>query len=338
MAGERVEIPLVIGGKEVRTGETRPVGDAARPRARAGRLAQGAAPKTSQQAIAAAPRGAARSGPAGPGKTAPRCSSRPPSCWRRRWRDTLNAATMLGQTKTVFQAEIDAACELIDFWRFNVAFAAGAATPSSRSATTAMWNQIDYRAARRLRLRRVAVQLHGDRRQPADRAGADGQHGDLEAGVERDAERLLHDAAARGRRAAAGRHQLRAGRPGDDLRRRCSTRRIWPASTSPAAPRSSSACGRRSARTSARTASYPRLVGETGGKDFIVAHPSADPQALAVAIVRGGVRVPGPEVLGRQPRLRAAVAVAGRARSRDRDDARTSRWATSATSATSWAR
>ena len=39
------------------------------------------------------------------------------------WRQTLNAATMLGQSKTVFQAEIDAASELIDFWRFNVAFA-----------------------------------------------------------------------------------------------------------------------------------------------------------------------------------------------------------------------
>ena len=52
------------------------------------------------------------------------------------------------------------------------------------------------------------------------------------------------------------------------------------------------------------------LVGETGGKDFIVAHPSADPQELAVAIVRGGVRVSGTEVLGGQPRLRAAVALA----------------------------
>ena len=39
------------------------------------------------------------------------------------WRDTVNAATMLGQSKTVFQAEIDSACELIDFWRFNAHFA-----------------------------------------------------------------------------------------------------------------------------------------------------------------------------------------------------------------------
>ena len=53
------------------------------------------------------------------------------------------------------------------------------------------------------------------------------------------------------------------------------------------------ACGRRSARTSRSYQSYPRLVGETGGKDFIVAHPSADPQEVAVAIVRGGFEYQG---------------------------------------------
>ena len=55
--------------------------------------------------------------------TARRCSSRRPSCLSGPWRATLNAATMLGQSKTAYQAEIDAACELIDFWRFNVHFA-----------------------------------------------------------------------------------------------------------------------------------------------------------------------------------------------------------------------
>ena len=52
---------------------------------------------------------------------------------------------------------------------------------------------------------------------------------------------------------------------------------------------------------------YPRLVGETGGKDFIVAHASADPQEVAVAVVRGAFEYPGAEVLGRQPGLRAAA-------------------------------
>src|SRR5690606_3114491 len=60
------------------------------------------------------------------------------------WRPTLNAATMLGQSKTAFQAEIDSACELIDFWRFNVAFAQELyeEQPISSHAT---WNQSDYR-------------------------------------------------------------------------------------------------------------------------------------------------------------------------------------------------
>ena len=61
---------------------------------------------------------------------------------------------------------------------------------------------------------------------------------------------------------------------------------------------SSTRCGRRSARTSARYRNYPRLVGETGGKDFIVAHPSADPEALAIGDRARRLRVPGPEVLG----------------------------------------
>src|ERR671914_2937144 len=60
------------------------------------------------------------------------------------WRDTINAATMLGQSKTVHQAEIDAACELIDFWRFNVHYAARIYEEQPISPP-GMWNQLDYR-------------------------------------------------------------------------------------------------------------------------------------------------------------------------------------------------
>ena len=97
------------------------------------------------------------------------------------WRQRLNAATMLGQSKTAFQAEIDAACELIDFWRFNVHFAR--ADPGRAADRQQPGHLEPHRPppARGLRLRDHAVQLHRDRRQPADRAGADGQHRDLEA-------------------------------------------------------------------------------------------------------------------------------------------------------------
>src|SRR5262249_32517860 len=58
------------------------------------------------------------------------------------WRDTINAATMLGQSKTAFQAEIDAACEIIDFWRFNVAYAQELLDEQPTSDHT-MWNQLE---------------------------------------------------------------------------------------------------------------------------------------------------------------------------------------------------
>ena len=61
------------------------------------------------------------------------------------WRDTVNAATMLGQSKTVFQAEIDSACEIIDFWRFNVHY--GQQLLDEQPASDhSMWNQLEYRA------------------------------------------------------------------------------------------------------------------------------------------------------------------------------------------------
>ena len=60
------------------------------------------------------------------------------------WRDRLNAATMLGQSKTAFQAEIDAACELIDFWRFNVAFGRQVLSEQPISSP-GVWNRLDHR-------------------------------------------------------------------------------------------------------------------------------------------------------------------------------------------------
>jgi 1-pyrroline-5-carboxylate dehydrogenase len=65
---------------------------------------------------------------------------------------SLNAATMLGQSKTVFQAEIDAACELIDFWRFNVHFAREHLRRAAPSPA-GMWNQLEHRPLEGLRLR-----------------------------------------------------------------------------------------------------------------------------------------------------------------------------------------
>ena len=101
---------------------------------------------------------------------------------------------------------------------------------------------------------------------------------------------------------------------------------------------SSTACGRGSGQNIGTYRGYPRIVGETGGKDFIVAHPSADPQEVAVAIVRGAFEYQGQKCSAAS---RVYVPQSLWPDVRDRmvgDDEATSRWATSATSATSWAR
>ena len=131
------------------------------------------------------------------------------------WRDRLNAATMLGQSKTAIQAEIDSACELADFWRFNVHFARQIhAEPAEQRRGRVEPHGLP--PARGFRLRDHAVQLHRDRRQPAHRARAHGQHGDLEA-LPHPGPRGAHDdAPARGGGAAARCDQpAHRRRPGD---------------------------------------------------------------------------------------------------------------------------
>ncbi len=122
------------------------------------------------------------------------------------WREKLCAATMLGQSKSAYQAEIDAACELIDFWRFNVGFAREIMAQQPISAR-GVWNRTDYRplegfvyAITPFNFTAIAGNLPSARR-------ADGQHGGVEAVADADLRRLPDHAAAGGRRPAARRHQ-----------------------------------------------------------------------------------------------------------------------------------
>ena len=91
-------------------------------------------------AMAAAPAGGSC-----PSTTAPPSCSRPPTCCPGPWRARMNAATMLGQAKTAYQAEIDAACELADFWRFNVHFARQILAEQPMANAPGIWNRIDHR-------------------------------------------------------------------------------------------------------------------------------------------------------------------------------------------------
>ena len=195
----------------------------------------------------------------------------------------------------------------------------GATTPTSATSCCAQQPFNDAHrlepprvpAARGLRLRGEPVQLHVDRRQPADGADAHGQHGRLQAG-DADAARLpLPDGAAATRPGCRPASINMVSGSASEISEQVLHHPSSRASTSPGRPRCSRACGKRSAQNIDRYRTYPRLVGETGGKDFVVAHESADPEALRTALDPRRLRVPGPEVLGRVARLHPAVDVEG---------------------------
>ena len=142
MAGERVDIPIIIDGREIRTGD---LAQSVMPHDHRHVLADyhRATTQHVEQAIEASERaGAEWANWAWEDRAA--VFLRAAELLTTTWRHTVNAATMLGQSKTVFQAEIDSACELIDFWRFNPAYAQELYEEQPISNNT-MWNQLDYR-------------------------------------------------------------------------------------------------------------------------------------------------------------------------------------------------
>ena len=142
MESERIEIPCVIGGEDVRTGDTF---EAVMPHRKSHVLADvhgGGADEVERAAQAAAE--AWHDWSRTPWEERAAVFLRAAELLAGPWRATLNAATMLNQSKTAHQAEIDAACELIDFWRFNVEFMLRiySEQPISSSGT---WNRMEYR-------------------------------------------------------------------------------------------------------------------------------------------------------------------------------------------------
>src|SRR5437763_3447522 len=142
MESQQLDIPLVIGGEEVRTGETF---EAVEPHKRSHVLAnvhKGGAPEV-ERAIAAAA-GAWNDWSRTPWEERAAVFLRAAELLAGPWRSTLVAATMLNQSKTAHQAEIDAACELIDFWRFNVEFMTRIYEEQPASSQ-GVWNRMEYR-------------------------------------------------------------------------------------------------------------------------------------------------------------------------------------------------
>jgi 1-pyrroline-5-carboxylate dehydrogenase len=289
MAAETIDIPLVIGGREVRTGDT---AQTVMPHDHRHVLAtwHRARREDVEKAIAAAAE-AHREWSSWPWEDRAAVFLKAAELLATTWRATLNAATMLGQSKTVFQAEIDAACELIDFWRFNPHYAQelyGEQPLSDHS----MWNQLEYRAVEGFvyavtpfnftsiggNLPTAPALMGGTVLWKPASSSMLSSYAILklleEAGLPPGVINFIPGDAAMVSETALGHRDL-AG-----VHFTGSTavfNSMW----------------KTIGASMARYRSYPRIVGETGGKDFIVAHASADPQALAVAIARGGFEYQG---------------------------------------------
>ena len=289
MAGERVEIPLIIGGQEVRTGKKQ---QAVMPFKHGHVLADYhmAEPKHAQMAIKAA-LAARREWSSWPFEDRAAVLLKAAELLSTNWRATLNAATMLGQAKTAFQSEIDAACELIDFWRFNVAYAQELYHEQPISSP-GVWNSLEYRPLEGFV---YAVSPFNFTAIGGNLSTAPVLMGGVSIWKPASSAMLSAYYVMRVLEAAGmppGVINFLPGSAGmitDALLASPDLAGIHFTGSTEVFQQMWKTVG----TNIASYRSYPRLVGETGGKDFIVAHPSADATALAVAIVRGGFEYQG---------------------------------------------
>ena len=290
LAKEQIELPLTIGGEQRMGGGERV--DVVQPhnhRAVLGTFA-GATQADTRDAIAAA-RAAAPAWRAMPFDERAAILLRAADLLSGPWRATLNAATMLGQSKTAIQAEIDAACELADFWRFNVAFARELQAKQPESSK-GVWNRTDHRplegfvyAITPFNFTAIAGNLPtapallGNvvlwKPSPTQTYAAHLTMRLLEqAGMPPGVINLLTgDGLAVSEVALADPDLAGIHFTGSTK----TFQHLW------------STVG----ANIANYRSYPRLVGETGGKDFVVAHPSANLDVLRTSLVRGAFEYQG---------------------------------------------
>ena len=289
MQSERIEIPCIIGGEEIRTGRTRPSTVPHRKEHILADVHQGGAAEVERAIQAAA--------------TAWHDWSRTP--WEERvaillraaellagpWRDTLNAATMLGQSKTAHQAEIDAACETIDFFRFNTTYLARIYEEQPESSP-GVWNRLEYRslegfvfAVSPFNFTAIGANLTSSPAlmgctvvwKPASTAMLSAYYTMKlfeEAGLPPGVINLVYGSGADIGTPALVHPDL----AGVHFTGSTSVfQGIW----------------REIGGSIERYRNYPRIVGETGGKDFVLAHPSADANEVATAILRGAFEYQG---------------------------------------------
>jgi 1-pyrroline-5-carboxylate dehydrogenase len=289
MAAEKIEIPCVIGGKEVRTGNKKTV---VMPHDHGHVLAEFyLAGETELQAAAQAALTAKAEWENLPWSERAGIFLKAADLLAGPWRDTINAATMLGQSKNVFQAEIDSACELIDFLRFNAFFYQEILKQQPQS-TPGVWNQLDYRALEGFVL---AITPFNFTAIAGNLPAAPAMLGNTVVWKPSDTQvlaagytmKLFEEAGL----PAGVINFVPADGPlsGKTLLPNPDLAGIHFTGSTPTFQHLFKTVG----ENLSRYRTFPRLVGETGGKDFVFAHPSADLEALAVALVRGAFEYQG---------------------------------------------
>jgi 1-pyrroline-5-carboxylate dehydrogenase len=289
MASEKIEIPIIIGGREIRTGR---IERSVMPHDHQHVLAEYhlASPEHVQQAIAAAAE-ARREWASWPWEDRAAVLLRAAELLATSWRPTLNAATMLGQSKTVFQAEIDSASEMIDFWRFNTYFAQELYHEQPASGP-GVWNQMEYRALEGFV---YAVTPFNFTAIGGNLTTAPALMGNTVIWKPASSAMLSAYYTMRLLEAAGMPPGVINFVPGESVQ----ITAVLLDSPELAGVHFTGSTGvfnsmwKKVGENMGRYKSYPRLVGETGGKDFIVAHSSADPTEVAVAIARGGYEYQG---------------------------------------------
>src|ERR1035441_7141987 len=207
------------------------------------------------------------------------------------WRPVLNASTILGQSKSVQQAEIDAACELIDFWPSNVHYARQLLTQQPESEPGA-WNRLEYR---QLEGFVVAISPFNFTSIAANLPTAPALLGNVVLWKPSPTQQLSAHFIMRLLEAAGlppGVINLVTG-DGQALSRVAVTHRDLAGIHFTGSTATFQHLWQAVGENISGYRAYPRLVGETGGKDFVIAHPSADPDVLSVALIRGAFEYQG---------------------------------------------
>jgi 1-pyrroline-5-carboxylate dehydrogenase len=289
MAAETVDIPIIIGGKEIRTGATEKV---VMPHQHGHVLGQfhKATDEHVRQAAAAAVK-ARHEWSSWSFDDRAAVFLRAAELLTTTWRSTVVAATMLGQSKTAFQAEIDAASELVDFWRFNVAFAQELLSEQPDSSHF-VWNQMEYRPLEGFI---YAVSPFNFTAIGGNLAGAPALMGNAVLWKPAASSMLSSYYVMRLLETAGLPPGVINFLPGDAVAI-SNTVLDHPDLAGIHFTGSTSVFNsmwQKVGQNLGKYRGYPRLVGETGGKDFIVVHASADPQEVAVAAVRGAFEFQG---------------------------------------------